>query len=404
MIVKKIKNVKPISFAIFVPTLIVVLIALTTVVFPALVLRTMGGTEDYIGINPFEVGVWAYPVLTTNVIVFGFAVLYWKNKIPQKIKNSLEFIFNFEVSKEITILAIIVILGFYILFTVPELFVEEWWPDYHTFIDPGLDDWTIDDVFRGFNIHVKNFLLSSSNNIFGKYQVIPFIASIALLILTYVITTNITRKRFAGIVSMVVLLQSGTFWTHDTSAVYSNFWVLFYLLSLYVIIKKWYFSAPVFILSLFSKPLSALFVPMTFFFIYRSDMSTRNKIFTFASYVVVISIGLGVMVQYNFYLPSSVFESHDFWRAINSISFQLRFDGLILMFILPLIFGLFVASRKNVLHADSMLVLIMGMLLSQPIIAAFTVHWSEPYRFMPLITFFAIGVGILLSQRTREST
>jgi len=403
LIVKKSKNVKPVSFAIFVSTLIVVLIALTTVVFPALVLRTMGGTEDYIGINPFEVGVWAYPVLTTNVIVFGFAVLYWKNKIPQKIKNSLEFIYNFEVSKEITILAIIVILGFYILFTVPELFVKEWWPDYYTFIEPGLDDWTIDEV-RGYGYHVKNFLLSSSNNIFGKYQIIPFIASIALLILTYVITTNITRKRFAGIVSMAVLLQSGTFLIHDTAAVYSNFWVLFYLLSLYMIIKKWYFSAPVFILSLFSKPLSALFVPMTFFFIYRSDMSTRNKIFTFASYVVVISIGLGiVMTQYPTLLPT-VFESHDFWKAFNSISFQLRFDGLILMFILPLIFGLFVAARKNVLHADSMLVLIMGMLLSQPIIAAFTVHWSEPYRFMPLITIFAIGVGILLSQRTREPT
>ena len=404
MIVKKSKNVKPFSLAIFVSTLIVVLIALTTVVFPALVLRTMGGLEDYIGINPFEVGVWAYPVLTTNVIVFGFAVLYWKNKIPQKIKNSLEFIFNFEVSKEITILAIIVILGFYILFTVPELFVEEWWPDYYTFIDPGLDDWTIDEVFRSFNIHVKNFLLSSSNNIFGKYQVIPFIASIALLILTYVITTNITRKRFAGIVSMVVLLQSGIFLTYNTSAVYSYFWVLFYLLSLYMItIKKWYFSAPVFILSLMSKSISAVFFPMTFFFIYRSDMSTRNKIFTFASYVVVISIGLGVMLHYSILLPT-VFESHDFWKAFNSISFQLRFDGLILMFILPLIFGLFVASRKNVLHADSMLVLIMGMLLSQPIIAAFTVHWSEPYRFMPLITIFAIGVGVLLSQRTREST
>ena len=404
MIVKKSKNVKPVSLAIFVSTLIVVLIALTTVVFPALVLRTMGGTEDYIGINPFEVGVWAYPVLTTNVIVFGLAVLYWKNKIPQKIKNSLEFIFNFEVSKEITILAIIVILGFYILFTVPELFVEEWWPDYHNFIDPGLDDWTIEDDVRGYGYHVKNFLLSSSNNIFGKYQVIPFIASIALLILTYVITTNITRKRFAGIVSMVVLLQSGIFLTYDTSAVYSNFWVLFYLLSLYMItIKKWYFSAPVFILSLMSKSISAVFFPMTFFFIYRSDMSTRNKIFTFASYVVVISIGLGVMLHYSILLPT-VFESHDFWKAFNSISFQLRFDGLILMFILPLIFGLFVASRKNVLHADSMLVLIMGMLLSQPILAAFTVPWSEPYRHLPLITFFAIGVGILLSQKTREST
>ena len=70
-----------------------------------------------------------------------------------------------------------------------------------------------------------------------------------------------------------------------------------------------------------------------------------------------------------------------------------------LLFLLPLTFGLFMACRKKILHADSIMVLITGLILAQPIGATFTDPSSEPYRFMPLIVFFAIGVGILLSQR-----
>ena len=69
------------------------------------------------------------------------------------------------------------------------------------------------------------------------------------------------------------------------------------------------------------------------------------------------------------------------------------------MFILPLIFGLFIASRNGIQHADSLMVLIGGILFTAPLLTGFTEQTTQPYRFIPLIVFFAIGVGVLLSKK-----
>ena len=87
--------------------------------------------------------------------------------------------------------------------------------------------------------YVRMFLLWSSLNVFQNVKILPFVASILLVVVTYFLTYQISQKRFAGIVSMVVLLQSYTFLRYDTIAVYENFWVLFYIFSLYAVYKKW---------------------------------------------------------------------------------------------------------------------------------------------------------------------
>ena len=390
------KNNDFLSWAIFLATLGAVIITVLTIVFPAFVIRTFGGFTDYTGINPFEIGIWAIPFFITNFVIFGIVILYFKNRLPKLIRKSIQFIFKFEVSPRITLLVIVIIIGFYISLTASELSTEEKWVDYIRF-KPSLEKWTIDEVTKGDGIqHVRYFLLDLSMKVFNNYKIIPFITSITLLVLTYFITKEITHKRFAGIVSMVILLQSGTFLTYDTSVVYSNFWVLFYLLSLYTISKSWPVSPISFILSLSSKPLTAIFVPMSFFFIYASSISRKKKILLTITYGTIIIIGLAF---FDAVPGQESFNSHDFWKAFNSISYQLRLDGMVLFSLLPLTVGLFIASRKNIFHANSMMILILGMLLVQPIMAGLTTPSSEPYRFMPLIVFFAISVGILFSKR-----
>ena len=390
------RKIDLVLWVVFLTTLGVVFVAVTTIVFPALVIRTMGGFTDYTGINPFEVGIWAIPFFITNFIILAIAILYFTNALPKLITKSIQFIFKFEVSLPISILVITGLVGFYIVFTAPELLTEEKWPDYLR-IKPFLEKLTISDVTKSSDLGVQLFLLYSSKTIFNNYKVIPFVTSIALLVLTYFITKEITQKRFAGIVSMAIVLQSGTFLIYDTSVVYTNFWVLFYLISLYVIVKAWPVSPISFVLSFFSKGLTALFVPMSFFFIYRANISRKKKILLAASYSTIIIIGL---TFFSTSLPAPTpFNSHDFWKAFNAISYQLRWDGLVLMFLLPLTIGLFMASRKKILHSDSIMVLITGVILSQPITAAFSTPSSEPYRFMPLVVFFAIGIGTLLSSR-----
>jgi len=118
-----------------------------------------------------------------------------------------------------------------------------------------------------------------SLNVFGNYTTLAFIASISLLILTYLVTVEISKKRFAGIVAMVIVLQSGIFLIYDTTITYPNFWVVFYLFSIYMIYKKWPLSSLTYLLSIISKAVIATFLPMTLFFIFSSFQDKKKFVF-----------------------------------------------------------------------------------------------------------------------------
>jgi uncharacterized membrane protein len=90
---------------------------------------------------------------------------------------------------------------------------------------------------------------------------------------------------------------------------------------------------------------------------------------------------------------------NDFWMGFSSFALQMRLDTIIILFLLPLVFGLFLRSKNNK-HANSILVLVVGVLLSAPLLAGISDQTNQPYRFMPLVVFFATGIGMLFS-RTR---
>ncbi len=394
-----------ITWAIFFGTLGAALISLIPAVFPALLLRTFGGLDDFSGINPFDIGIWAYPVLISNFVIFGLAFLYIKNRLPNRISKSIKFVFNYEVSKKVAFFAIVILLGLYISLTVGELFNGKYQADYKEHFQAYFEiyDVTEFDVTPIGN-HLLFFLVTSSMEIFDNYKVIPLIASVSLLVLTYLFTFELTKKRFAGLVAMVIVLQSNLFLMYDTSVTYPNFWILFYLLSLYLIIKKWSLSPISYLAALFSKPLSAAFLPMTLFFIYRADIPKQKKVKSVIFYAVIL-IAVATFISTvetrnleNFNVNLGVFSVHDFWDGFGSLYDSLRFDGLVLLFLLPLAFGLLYAARKGIAHADSIMFLILGMLLSSPLIYGLSNFIIVPYRLIPLIVFFAIGTGLLLSK------
>jgi len=260
-----------------------------------------------------------------------------------------------------------------------------------------------------FHLHVKNFLLKSSQFLFQNYRVMPLIVSISLLLLTYFFTAELTKKRFAGIIATIILLQSNTFQAFDTIATYENSWVLFYLFSLYLIEKKWFLSPFAYIASLFSKPLTAAYLPMTLFYTFCSQIPRREKIYILLIYSA-ISLGgllglyvLGIDVQ-GVSQDKLDFDYFDFWSSFTTWSYQLRFDTIFLLFILPLTVALFFTAKKGIRHADSVLALIAGVIISMTLLAAFTGFNLHPYRYVPLIVFFAIGVGILLSKSSLDGS
>ncbi len=352
--------------------------------------------------NTFELGVWAFPILATNLILLLLGIFYYKKRLPGIIKKSINFIFDFEVSRKIAFIVVVSLIAIYIIFNVGKIWnsEEEAWGDYQS-VFTSSKSWDVLHWTPSIGAAFRYLLLSISLNILGNIRIIPFVVSISLIILTYYITTELSKKRFAGIISIVILLQSNLFLKYSVSATEDNTWTLFYVLSLYLIYKKWFLSPLSYALSLFSKPLVAIFLPLTFFFIYRSVVSKKTKMWTVISYMIIIVLVIAPIAT-GYYVGASSIYNKEFWTEFAALENFLRFDGLVLIFLLPLVVGLFITSRRGILQADSVMVLIMGVLLSAPLLMGFTDITNQPYRFVPLVVFFAIGVGTLLSNKISE--
>ena len=393
------------SWAVFLATFVVVLINLITVVFPALLMGSLTGTKFPVTINLFETGVWTYPLLVSNLIIFGIMILYFKNKLPSTIKKSIKFILNFEVSKEVAFLVITILLGTYIALSVGDIFMVDPWPDFNRYIKPALDNWSLTNL--DLTVEYPYFALLLGNlslNVFGNYTTVPFIASISLLILTYLVTVEISKKRFAGIIAMVIVLQSGIFLIYDTTITYPNFWVVFYLFSIYMIYKKWPLSSFSYLLSIISKAVTATFFPMSLFFIFRSSIPRRKKILLLITFAIIAVIGIAAFLIIGVSFQAAPdFSYHKFVAGFTAFSSQFRFDGLIIMLLLPLTVGLFFVSRNGVKDADSILFMFLGMFLIAVILPSITHFTNNPYRWIPFVVFFGIGVGTLFSKKVTKS-
>lgn len=388
------------SYIIFGFAISIAILSTVSIFFPALI--AVSTTESVSNIEPFELGSWFNYLVITYLIIAAFAVLHFGKMLPQKITNSIKFILKFEVSPKVATITVIVLLVAFIGFNIPEFEYEEGekWRDIAR-IQLALVDFPYSEEASSVikRLYVKNFLLYTSQELFGSIRIIPFIASIALLLLTYFFTVKLTEKRFAGLIAMSVLAQSYVFSIYDTLGTYSNFWVLFYLFSLYTMFTKWFISPISFVLSAFSKPLTILFLPITFFFIYNADIPKRKKIFLTVSYVVIVAAMGGALVGLQMVNENSVtLDSVRFWSGFTAIAMQLRFDGFVMLLLVPLTIALFLISRRGIRNADSLLVLIMFTLFSSTIIAGISDYNIHPYRFMPFIVFFSVGIGALFSK------
>ena len=189
--------------------------------------------------------------------------------------------------------------------------------------------------------YVRMALLDASLQIFQNIKILPFLASILVVFFTYLLTVQFTGKRFAGIIAMLVLHQSPTFLTYDTIAVYENFWVLFFMISIYAVRRKWILSPIFYILSVFTKAFVAPFFLMTLYYTYRSEIRKREKYFIFGSYIVIILVAISIIfVGESIYSDIIDIEPSRFFLGFADIAMQYRYDIFFTTMILPVTIGL----------------------------------------------------------------
>ena len=393
------------SYLVFLSTISIVIISLFAIIFPGFFISIYFPYN--VEIVPFEPSIWLIPVSSFSFVFLVLGFVYYKRKLPVQVYKCIQFILNFEISKRITVILGIIIFVFYIGFSVNELSINEegQFPDYDI-LKTALQIWPStesDDIYvqEQNSRYVRMVLLGTSLEIFQNIKILPFVASISLLIVTFFLTYQISHKRFSGIVALLIILQSHTFLFFDTVAVFENFWILFFLISLYLINRKWQLSSILYLLALFSKAFIFVFFLSTIFYIYRARISSRKKIWAMCSYGGVILIILTVF-SFGDSVYSDIINISDseFFLALNTLGYTLRYDVFIILSLLPVTIGLFFTSRRGFLQADSILVLILASLLAGPFISMLTeFYFVLPYRFLPLIVFVAIGIGVFLSKK-----
>jgi len=400
------ENSQIVSYLVFFCTLVVVLLTLIPIIFPALFSSFFGMFTE--NLDPFELGYQSVFFIVSNVVIFGFGIAYYKKKIPSSLHDLVEKIRTFEISKRVAVISLAIILAVYVGLSAPELFLDEssQWSDYDAVLIPALEIWPFgesDDIYiqEQNDRYVRMFLLDISLDIFQNIKLLPFIASILIVVFTYLITVQFCQKRFAGIIAVIVLLQTYTFLKFDTTAVYENFWVLFFLISLYMIEKKWFLSPIFYILAFYTKAYVAPFFLLTLFTTYRSQVSRRTKIAILISYIIIVSAAIAIIFLGDTVYPDVIeVNSSKFILGFQVIIAQLRFDLFFIMTLLPVTVGLMFLSKNKLKHADTILILIFGTIIASPILVTFTYHYEIlPYRFIPLLVFFSIGVGMFFSKK-----
>ena len=397
-----------ITYTVFLFTIVIIGISIISISFPAVIITS---TYDFpLEVDPLESSPWLNPIIISSIIIFAVGFLDLKKKLPSVFQNSIEFILNFEISKKIAIIIGSIILSIYIGLSIPELLIDErdQWADFGI-LQSALEIWPSTDSMSVYiseqnTRYVRMLLLDFSENFFQNIKILPFVASIFTVIFTALITIQISKKRLAGVIAMIVLLQSITFTDFDTIAVYENFWVLFYLISIYSINKKWWHGSSItFLLSIFSKAFTATYFWMSLFFIFRSEIPKKSKFILFVSYSVTIGIMYWIFESGRSIIYDDIirYDLDAFYNGFTGWGNSMQLDPFMVLCIIPLVVGLFIKSLKGLKQADSILLLLAGSILAGPLISLITdFYFILPYRFIPFVAFVAIGVGVIFSNKT----
>jgi hypothetical protein len=202
----------------------------------------------------------------------------------------------------------------------------------------------------------------------------PFLESIGVLFMTYLLAVQFSGKT-GGLVAVTIVASSNLFRLFDTSAAYDNSWILLLLVAIYFANRQ-RVSFPSFVASILCKPLSIIFIPSMIF------LSLKNK------RLGLLYIGLGIIGLLFIEPIYDGFNQDEFISGLGDWWWFL-FADLYMVVMVPVMIFLLAVFRKFAL-----LTLMLNVIFAGAIVEGFTIINNEAYRYIPLMIFFAIGIGI----------
>ena len=275
-----------------------------------------------------------------------------------------------QIDSRISVSILALLIGFYAWFSVPDVF------SFYDYFDSMLVDKRVDSLtITNSDVYLRYYLLSVGYEL-GVPKIIPFLESIGLLIMTYLVTVQISKRRISGLVSVIIVSTSNLFLFYDTSVAYDNSWVLFLLLGVYFS-KRWVGTVS-FLASIFCKQMTAVFVPSMIF------LQLKNKKLGLA---YIITGVIGIYLAFDLY---DSFKPDEFAKGLTDSFYWLQSDLYMIVMVPIVMFFLFYFRKK---YDNTMIpfVFMANSIVSGGIVEGFTPMLNEAYRYIPLVVFFAIG-------------
>ena len=139
------------------------------------------------GPDKFLLGPFAIPIIVTNVALLAIGIAYWKKNLPEIFVRKIKFIFNFEISKKIAIVAIIILIGSYISLSAQELFItteRELTIKDHVKVRKLAQEWELESLthYLPQEPPLKYFLHHASIKLFDNIKVVSYLANLFFVI------------------------------------------------------------------------------------------------------------------------------------------------------------------------------------------------------------------------------
>lgn len=311
---------------------------------------------------------------------------------------------GFDLSKDWTFVFMVAIIGIYIGVSFNELWFDECEGVGNCFdFDrrmSRLHVWDIDWVENDFRHSLHFLLLESSYQLFQNYKVLVLASSVLLLVVTYLLTVNLAGKRLAGIMAVIVVLQSSVFYNYDTSVTYPSFWALLFITSIYLSTTKgWYLSVVPYIFSVPAKAITILFLPaiLVFEFFYNRKVFYIFSVLTVVGTVLIFSIKTFSVPALGGLVVIQDLHLRKFAGGFVSWMWQGFADDQSTLLILVVAGFLLLFNRKKIKNSKPVLFLVLGMILTSPILTGMSTYSIWPYRMLPLVVLIGVMAGMVVS-------
>lgn len=311
---------------------------------------------------------------------------------------------EFDLSKDWTLVFMMLIIGIYLGATFGELWIDECEGVGSCFdFDRRMSRlyvWDIDWIQNDFRHSLHFLLLETSYQLFQNYKVLVLASSVLLLVVTYLLTVNLAEKRLAGIVAVIVVLQSSIFYNYDTSVTYPSFWALLFISSLYLSTTKgWYLSVIPYIFSVPAKAITILFMPgiLVFEFFYNRKVFYIFSVLAVVGTILIFSIKQFSVSSLGGLIVIQELHLRKFAGGFVSWMWQGFADDQSTLLILVVAGFLLLMNRKKIKNSKPVLLLVLAMILTSPILTGMSTYSIWPYRMLPLVVIIGIMAGMLVS-------